>query len=70
MHGGVASAEEKKWHVSKSKDGTIVFVEINGEVTHGDSLTFWLKKKDGKCDILQETFAFYSMHKNPNFKNL
>ena len=40
MLGGVASAEEKKWNVSKSKDGTIVFVGINGEVTYGDSLTF------------------------------
>jgi hypothetical protein len=70
MLGGVAVAEEKKWNVSRSKDGTIVFVGINGEVTYGDSLTFWLKKKDGKCDILQETFTFYSMHKNPNFKNL
>ena len=70
MLGGVASAEEKKWEINKSKDGSSVMMSINGEITHGDTLNLLLKKFKGKCDTVHHTFVFYSESKNPKIKNL
>jgi hypothetical protein len=63
-----ASSEEKEWRVEKI--GQLTVVSMNGEVQHGDTLLFWMKKLDGKCDVLKHTFTFYTAVNNPNINNL
>ena len=66
----VGSAEDYKWEISTMNEGQTVLARMNGNVTHGDTLMFSLRNNQGKCDILQESFMFYTMSKNPDIKKI
>ena len=66
----VGSAEDYKWEISTMNEGQTVLASMNGNVTHGDTLMFTLRNNQGKCDILQENFTFYTMSKNPDIKKI
>lgn len=61
-------AAQEEWLINVDDDGTKVWVERNGQVTHGDKLRY-LFAKDG-CDVIQEIFTFYTMANNENIKSL
>ena len=70
LFSGNAFADDYKWEISSISDGQTVLARMNGNVTHGDRLMFSLKNNQGKCDILQENFMFYTMSKNPDIKKI
>ena len=61
-------AAQEEWLITVEEDGTTLWVERNGQVTHGDKLRYRFIK-DG-CDVIQEVFTFYTMVNNENIKSL
>ena len=59
-----------KWEISTMNEGQTVLARMNGNVVYGDTLMFSLRNNQGKCDILQESFMFYTMSKNPDIKKI
>tara|TARA_Y100000294_G_C8522513_1_gene323495 strand:+ start:34 stop:546 length:513 start_codon:yes stop_codon:yes gene_type:complete len=61
-------AAQEQWLIKVDEDDSTVWVERNGQVTHGDKLRYRFIK-DG-CDVIQEVFTFYTMVNNENIKSL
>ena len=61
-----AQAEEE-WTIDKFK--TLSYAKVSGEVTHGDSLNFFILPK-GNCEKVYNTFTFYTYEKPNDIKQL
>ena len=61
-------AAQEQWLIKVDEDDSTVWVERNGQVTHGDKLRYRFIK-DG-CDVIQEVLTFYTMVNNENIKSL
>ena len=57
---------EEKWKITTFKK--FVSLEFNGEVTHGDKLSFNFSKKD--CNRVNYYFSAYSAENNKDFNTL
>lgn len=53
---------EEEWTIDKFK--TLSYAKVSGEVTHGDSLNFFILPTE-KCEKVYNTFTFYTWEK-PN----
>ena len=61
-----AKAEEE-WSIDKFK--TLSYAKVSGEVTHGDSLNFFILPTE-KCEKVYNTFTFYTWEKPNDIKQL
>ena len=61
-----AQAEEE-WTIDKFK--TLSYAKVSGEVTHGDSLNFFILPTE-KCEKVYNTFTFYTWEKPNDIKQL
>ena len=61
-----AKAEEE-WSIDKFK--TLSYARVSGEVTHGDSLNFFILPTE-KCEKVYNTFTFYTWEKPNDIKQL
>ena len=61
-----AKAEEE-WSIDKFK--TLSYARVSGEVTHGDSLNFFILATE-KCEKVYNTFTFYTWEKPNDIKQL
>ena len=61
-----AKAEEE-WTIHKIK--TLTYARVSGEVTHGDSLNFFILPTE-KCEKVYNTFTFYTWEKPNDIKQL
>ena len=61
-----AQAEEE-WTIDKFK--TLSYARVSGEVTHGDSLNFFILPTE-KCEKVYNTFTFYTWEKPNDIKQL
>ena len=51
--------ETEDWYYDVDEDNGLVWMMRNGKVTHGDKLRFLIETRN--CDIVRETFTFYTM---------
>ncbi len=61
-----AQAEEE-WTIDRFKD--LSYARVSGEVTHGDSLNFFISKEDD-CAKVWNNFTFYTYEKPADIKQL
>ena len=61
-----AQAEEE-WTIDKFK--TLSYARVSGEVTHGDSLNFFISSREN-CEKVYNTFTFYTYEKPNDIKQL
>ena len=61
-----AQAEEE-WTIDKFK--TLSYAKVSGEVTHGDSLNFFILSTEN-CEKVYNTFTFYTWEKPNDIKQL
>ena len=61
-----AKAEEE-WTIDKFK--TLSYARVSGEVTHGDSLNFFILSTEN-CEKVYNTFTFYTWEKPNDIKQL
>ena len=61
-----AQAEEE-WKIDRFKD--LTFARVSGEVTHGDSLNFFISRNDD-CSKVYNNFTFYTYEKPGDIKQL
>ena len=61
-----AQAEEE-WTIDKFKD--LSYARVSGEVTHGDSLNFFISTEDN-CAEVYNNFTFYTYEKPGDIKQL
>ena len=62
------SLETEDWYYDVDEDNGLVWVMRNGKVTHGDKLRFLIETRN--CDIVRETFTFYTMINHPKIEAL
>jgi len=58
---------EEEWSIHKLK--TLSYARVSGEVTHGDSLNFFISKEDD-CTKVWNNFTFYTYEKPADIKQL
>ena len=58
---------EEEWTIDKFK--TLSYARVSGEVTHGDSLNFFILPTE-KCEKVYNTFTFYTWEKPNDIKQL
>ena len=58
---------EEEWTIDKFK--TLSYAKVSGEVTHGDSLNFFILPTE-KCEKVYNTFTFYTWEKPNDIKQL
>ena len=63
----VYQAQASEWTIDKHK--TLSFARVSGEVTHGDSLNFWIRAEDN-CAKVYNTFTVYTYEKPGDIKQL
>ena len=61
-----AQAEEE-WTITKFDK--LVYTAVSGEVTHGDTLNFYVRSEDN-CEKVWNTFSFYTYEKPGDIKQL
>ena len=57
----------EEWTIKSNKD--LSFALVSGEVTHGDSLTFFLRKSEN-CEKIWNTFSVYTYEKPKDINQL
>ena len=62
-----AQADHEEWNINKFEK--LVYARVSGEVTHGDSLNFFIHVNDD-CDRVWNTFTFYTYEKPGDIKQL
>ena len=62
-----AQADEEEWNINKFEK--LVYATVSGEVTHGDSLNFFIHINDD-CDKVWNSFTFYTYEKPGDIKQL
>jgi hypothetical protein len=60
--------ETDDWYYDVDEDNGLVWMMRNGKVTHGDKLRFLIETRN--CDIVRETFTFYTMMDHPKIDAL
>ena len=60
--------ETDDWYYDVDEDNGLVWMMRNGKVTHGDKIRFLIETRN--CDIVRETFTFYTMMDHPKIDNL
>ena len=60
-------AAEEEWTITKFDK--LVNVAVSGEVTHGDTLNFFIRSEDN-CEKVWNTFSFYTYKKPGDIKQL
>ena len=60
--------ETEDWYYDVDKDNGLVWMMRNGKVTHGDKIRFLIETRN--CDIVRETFTFYTMMDHPKIDAL
>ena len=55
--------ETDDWYYDVDEDNGLVWMMRNGKVTHGDKIRFLIETRN--CDIVRETFTFYTMMDHP-----
>ena len=58
---------EEEWTIDKFK--TLSYARVSGEVTHGDSLNFFISSREN-CERVYNTFTFYTYEKPNDIKQL
>ena len=58
---------EEEWAIDKIK--TLSYARVSGEVTHGDSLNFFILPTE-ECEKVYNTFTFYTWEKPNDIKQL
>ena len=58
---------EEEWTIDTFRD--LSYARVSGEVTHGDSLNFFISKKDN-CAKVYNNFTFYTYEKPGDIKQL
>ncbi len=58
---------EEEWTIDKFK--TLSYARVSGEVTHGDSLNFFISSREN-CEEVYNTFTFYTYEKPNDIKQL
>ena len=58
---------EEEWTIDKFK--TLSYARVSGEVTHGDSLNFFISSRED-CEKVYNTFTFYTWKKPNDIKQL
>ena len=62
-----AQADHEEWNIDKFEK--LVYARVSGEVTHGDSLNFFIHVNDD-CDRVWNNFTFYTYEKPGDIKQL
>jgi len=62
-----AQAEEEEWNIVKFEK--LVYARVSGQITHGDSLNFFIHINDD-CDRVWNNFTFYTYEKPGDIKQL
>ena len=62
-----AQADHEEWNINKFEK--LVYARVSGEVTHGDSLNFFIHVNDD-CDRVWNNFTFYTYEKPGDIKQL
>ena len=65
-----SEASEDEWEIRSMSNGQTILALRTGNVTYGDTLIFSLQNSDGKCDVLQELFTFYTTAENLDVKKI
>jgi len=60
--------ETDDWYYDVDEDNGLVWMMRNGKVTHGDKIRFLIETRN--CDIVRETFTFYTMMDHPDIDSL
>ena len=60
--------ETDDWYYDVDEDNGLVWMMRNGKVTHGDKIRFLIETRN--CDIVRETFTFYTMMDHPKIDAL
>ena len=58
---------EEEWTITKFDK--LVYTTVSGEVTHGDTLNFYVRSEDN-CEKVWNTFSFYTYEKPGDIKQL
>ena len=58
---------EEEWTIDSYE--TLAYARVNGIVTHGDNLNFWLRTQDN-CEKVYNTFTVYTYEKPSDIKQL
>ena len=62
-----AQADDEEWNINRYEK--LVYARVSGEVTHGDSLNFFIHVNDD-CDRVWNNFTFYTYEKPGDIKQL
>ena len=59
----------ENWEIEKVLNNKFISVSTHGTVTHGDKYRLLISTQ-GKCDVVEDTFTFYTMAKHPEILNI
>ena len=62
-----AQADDEEWTIDRFRD--LSYARVSGEVTHGDSLNFFISTEDN-CNQVYNNFTFYTYEKPGDIKQL
>ena len=62
-----AQADHEEWTIDKYE--TLSYARVSGEVTHGDSLNFFILSREN-CETVYNNFTFYTYEKPGDIKQL
>ena len=59
----------ENWEIERVLNNEFISVSTHGTVTHGDKYRLLISTK-GKCDIVEDTFTFYTMSNHPEILDI
>ena len=59
----------ENWEIEKILNNKFISVSTHGTITHGDKYRLLISTQ-GKCDVVEDTFTFYTMAKHPEILNI
>ena len=59
----------ENWEIERILNNKFISVSTHGTVTHGDKYRLLISTK-GKCDVVEDTFTFYTMADHPEILNI
>ena len=59
----------ENWEIERVLNNEFISVSTHGTVTHGDKYRLLISTK-GKCDIVEDTFTFYTMANHPEILDI
>ena len=59
----------ENWEIEKVLNNQFISVSTHGTVTHGDKYRLLISTK-GNCDIVEDTFTFYTMANHPEILDI